>query len=146
MQNVTIYGRLTRDLTLRKTGKGKSVTNLTVAVDRNFSKGKSEFIDCVAWDQTADNAEKYLGKGCRVIIIGEYINTDKVTLNGTKYKTLVLNADRIVYIDFKKDTPVIDNGFATDDANVGLSEDAVGFGSGTEDEPVLEITSDDLPF
>ena len=70
---IILQGRLTREPELRRTQAGLAVTSFTLAVDR--PKGKSgvqatDFIDCVAWDKTAEFAAKYFAKGQLVLVDG----------------------------------------------------------------------------
>ena len=67
--NLVIFtGRLTRDIDLRKTSTGKSCVNFNVACDRG--QDKADFINCVAWEKTAETLAKYAKKGARVVVQG----------------------------------------------------------------------------
>lgn len=67
-------GRLTKDPALRATGTGKSVANFTLAVDRTYKDASGEygadFINCVAWGQTAEIIQEYLNKGSLIGVEG----------------------------------------------------------------------------
>ena len=61
-----LAGRLTKDVNLRKTGTGNSVASFTLACNRRFVKDgeqEADFINCVAWRQSADFLAQYTGKG-----------------------------------------------------------------------------------
>lgn len=68
-------GRLTADPELRQTQSGVSSCNVTVAVQRDFTDGsgerQSDFINVVAWRQTAEFICKYFGKGNMIAIEGQ---------------------------------------------------------------------------
>lgn len=74
INNVTLTGRITKDLEKKETGKGTSVVNFSLAVDRRFkdSNGNREadFIGIQAWGMTADLLCKYCGKGSLIGIEG----------------------------------------------------------------------------
>ena len=75
MLNVAVVmGRLTADPELRHTASGLSVTSFTLAVDRNYSKAGTErqtdWIDVVAWRQTAEFVCKYFTKGQMMAVNG----------------------------------------------------------------------------
>ena len=73
MNKVIIMGRLTKDPELRNTNNGKDVANFTVAVDRRAKKGEdkqADFIDCVAWGQSAVFVNQYFSKGNGIIVDG----------------------------------------------------------------------------
>lgn len=67
MNNVVLLGRLTRDVELRSTQNGNVVANFSIAVNRNFKNANGEyeadFINCVAWRNTAEFISKYFKKG-----------------------------------------------------------------------------------
>lgn len=70
----TIMGRLTRDVELRHTNTGTAVASFSLAVerDRKNDNGErdSDFIDCVAWDKTAEFVERNISKGQRIVVSG----------------------------------------------------------------------------
>ena len=68
-----IMGRLTADPELKTTANGVFVTSFCVAVDRNYSKGEkqTDFINVVAWRQTADFITRYFHKGDMIAVQGE---------------------------------------------------------------------------
>lgn len=74
MNNVSLIGRLTADPELRYTSTNKSYVRITIAVNRNFKNENGErevdFINCVAWNKTAEILCKYVKKGNRIGISG----------------------------------------------------------------------------
>ena len=74
MLNMNLYqGRLVRDIELKDVGSNK-LANFTLAVERSFKNAQGEketdFINCTAWRQTAENLAKYVHKGDGIIVIG----------------------------------------------------------------------------
>lgn len=70
LNTISIMGRLTRDPELRYTASSTAVTNFTVAVDRDFGEKQTDFIECVAWKNTAEFVSKYFHKGSMVVVSG----------------------------------------------------------------------------
>ena len=70
LNHISLSGRLTKDVELRYTNSGKSVASFTLAVDRDFGDKATDFINCVAWDKTAEFAQKYFNKGKMAIVAG----------------------------------------------------------------------------
>ena len=75
MNKVILIGRLTKDIELKKTQNGNSVTSFTVAVNRIFqsqdpNQPTADFINCVAWNRTAELMNQYVGKGSQVAVDG----------------------------------------------------------------------------
>lgn len=74
LNKVVLMGRFTKDPELRATGTGTSVASFTIAVDRDF-KGQNEeretdFINCVAWRNTAEFISRYFKKGSMAALEG----------------------------------------------------------------------------
>lgn len=67
--NVTLMGRLTKDPELKTTASGKNICSFTLAVS-GFGD-KTNFIDCKAWEKTGELVSKYVGKGQRLLVVGE---------------------------------------------------------------------------
>ena len=74
LNKIVIMGRLTRDPELRRTASSTAVTGFTLAVDRDFKSQNGEkstdFIDVVAWRNTAEFVSKYFTKGRMAIVEG----------------------------------------------------------------------------
>lgn len=89
MNNVQLIGNLTKDIELRKTQNGKSVVNFTLAVARTFNREETDFIQCQAWEKTADLLSQYCYKGFKIGVTGQ-IQTGSYEKNGqTVYTTTV---------------------------------------------------------
>lgn len=72
---VILMGRITKDLEIKTTPAGVSVLSFSIAVERSYAeKGqerKTDFINCVAWRQTAEFISKFFTKGSMILIEGE---------------------------------------------------------------------------
>lgn len=101
MNSVNIIGRLTRDPELRKTSNGRSVTNFCLAVNR--ANEGADFIDCVAWSETADLACKYLSKGSQIGVTGRINTRTYDDKSGNSRKIVEVVIDRMQFlVDPKK--------------------------------------------
>lgn len=66
-------GRLTRDPEARMSQSGTSVTSFSLAVDRGYQRDgerQADFINCVAFNHTADFIKKYFVKGQLILVVG----------------------------------------------------------------------------
>ena len=98
MNLVVLSGRMARDPELRYTSGGKAYTNFTLAVQK--TKDEAEFIDCVAWEKTAENIAEYFRKGNRILIQGR-LNVSSYEQNGEKRKSVKVQAFSFEFIDSK---------------------------------------------
>lgn len=92
MNHIIIKGRLTKDPELKTTGSGISFCNISVAVDRSYTKDgeekQADFFDCTFWRKGAEFIVKYFQKGQEILIDGEMQSrkyTDKEGNNRTAW-------------------------------------------------------------
>lgn len=107
--NKTILGgRLTADPELKTTPSGVSVTSFTVAVNRRYTKEgeqqQADFINCVAWRQTADFICKYFRKASSICIVGEIQTRTWTDQNGQKRYATEVIASEAYFVDAKSDS------------------------------------------
>ena len=114
-----LMGRLTADPELRSTTSGISVTNFSIAVDRNYKNGndkQTDFIDIVAWRNTADFICKYFHKGSMIILQGEIQTRSYEDKEGNKRKAVEVVASNVSFGESKakdsNDTPPVNRGAA----------------------------------
>ncbi len=104
--NVTmLIGRLTADPELKQTTNGVAVTTFTIAVNRRYSKGEeqqADFINVVAWRNTAEFIAKYFKKGSAIFIKGEIQTRSWTDGNGNKRYATEVIADEAQFVDSKK--------------------------------------------
>lgn len=105
LNTITIMGRLTRDPELRRTNSGTAVASFTLAVDRDFKNGNGEketdFIEVVAWKNTAEFVSKYFSKGKMAIVAGRLQTRNWQDKEGNKRKTTEVVADSVYFGDSK---------------------------------------------
>lgn len=154
VNRVVLVGRLTRDPELRKTQTGKSVLSFTVAVNRRFSQDQSDFINCVAWDKTADFIANYLGKGSLVSVEGSIQSRSYEDQTGKKVFVQEVNAEQVNSLESRAQRQEREqntqpyqsqNNYQQGNRGSAYQPDYEPSFS-IDDEPVLDITSDDLPF
>ena len=63
INNVVLVGRITKDIEVRQTMSGNSCVSFTLAVKRIGKDEETDFINCVAWNKTAEFMEQYVKKG-----------------------------------------------------------------------------------
>lgn len=108
LNHICIAGRLTKDPEMRRTGSGIACVSFTIACDRDYSgkdggEKETDFIDCVAWRNTAEFVEKYFNKGRMAVVSGRLQVRKWQNKNGeNRYSTEVV-ADNVYFGDSKKD-------------------------------------------
>lgn len=89
MNKAILVGRLTREPELRATTSGVSVASFTVACDRKYVKQgeerKADFINCIAWQKSAEAISRYFKKGDRIALEGSIQVRDWTDNDGKKH-------------------------------------------------------------
>lgn len=89
--NVQLAGRLTAKPELKKTPNGTSVCQFTIAVNRKIDNNTADFINCVAWQKTAEFITKYFDKGTAIFVDGSLqVRSWEDTKGQKRYATEVL--------------------------------------------------------
>lgn len=101
MNQIILMGRLTKDPEMRLTSAGKPVVNFTLAVNRPFAKETTDFINCVAWNKTAELIEQHVKKGHRLLVNG-YLTIDSYEdQNGAKKSSTRVQVQNFEFIEPK---------------------------------------------
>jgi single-strand DNA-binding protein len=154
LNKAMIIGNLGRDPEMRYTPNGQSVTQFTVAVNRNFrgSDGEwqeeTEWFRVVAWGQTGERAAENLRKGVKVYVEGRLQTRNWEDQSGNKRYTTELVADRVVSLE-RRQRDEGDPGFTPPAARKPVETPAgsAPAGSGGRDGDQLDQSDlDDLPF
>ena len=115
LNHIVLMGRLTRDPELRRTGTGTAVATFTLAVDRDFANSttgerETDFIDIVAWRNTAEFVSKYFTKGRMAVVTGRLQIRNWNDKDGNKRRSAEVIADSVYFGDSKREGS--DNGYA----------------------------------
>jgi single-strand DNA-binding protein len=147
MNHIVIMGRLTRDPERRETQGGVPVTSFSLAVDRGYTpkdggERQADFIDVVAWRNTADFVAKYFVKGQMAAVTGRLQLRDWTDKENNKRRSAEVVADHVYFTESKKSR----------EASLGAVEPREDFGAGyttpieSSDFAELDMDDGDLPF
>ena len=158
LNKIFIMGRLTRDPELRRTQSGTPVASFRLAVDRDF-KDKStgerstDWIDVVAWRQTAEFVSRFFTKGRMAIVEGRLQMRDWTDKDGNKRTSAEVVADNVYFGDSKRDGDGggVNQSYSGGYSNRGFDQTppASGYGAPPADgDHFAELSDDDgeLPF
>ena len=142
LNKVILIGRFTRDPELRSTPQGTSTCSFSLAVDRNYQSASGErqadFINCVAWRQTAEFISKYFQKGNMICVEGSIQTRSwKDNEGNNRYATEVV-VDRSYFVESKRsaqESSAMSTAPVFNDSPFGNLPDPTPLG-----------TDDDLPF
>ena len=100
-----LVGRLTAEPEIIETEEGKKVSNITLAVPRNFKNSEgvyeTDFINITLWNGIAENTAEYCKKGDVVGVKGR-IQSDTYDKNGEKkYETKVI-AEKLTFLSSRQ--------------------------------------------
>ena len=142
MNKAILVGNLTRDPETRTTPSGVSCTTFTVACQRRFANQQgvreADFINCVAWRQTADFVARYFTKGSRIGVEGTIQTRSYDAQDGSKRYVTEIIADNVEFCDSRPEggRPRTDNPPPPSEPPMGYPSNG-GF---------TEVDDDELPF
>ena len=149
LNHIVLMGRLTRDPELRRTQSGTAVASFALAVDRDFKgddgEKKTDFIDIVAWRNTAEFVSKYFTKGRMAVVEGRLQIRPWTDKDGNKRRSAEVVADNVYFGDSKRDGDSGQSGGYVAAPSYG---DGYGGYGGYGDNQFTELADDDgeLPF
>lgn len=153
LNQIVLMGRLTRDPELRRTQNGTAVASFSLAVERDFpsrdtGERQTDFIDIVAWRNTAEFVSKYFFKGQMAAVTGRLQIRDWTDKEGGKRRSAEVVADKVYFADSKRSRE--------DGGSYGPSSDHSSFGGsfpaseptgfGASEFAELDGDDGDLPF
>lgn len=101
LNQITLMGRLTAAPELRRTQDGKAVVSFTLAVERDFKdkdgNRETDFIDVVAWRQTAEFVSKYFSKGSMAVVSGRLQIRTWTDKGGNKRRSAEIVAEHVYF-------------------------------------------------
>ena len=138
-----LMGRLTRDPELRHTGSGTAVCSFSIAIDNGYGENRqTDFINCVAWNKTAEFVEKYFTKGSMIIVVGRIQTRTWEGQDGKKNYATEVVASEVSFGESKRNSSEGASTFAPAASAASVPE----MPEATEDDFVTLETNDDLPF
>ena len=151
LNRAILMGRLVADPELRQTPNGVSVVSFRIAVDRNYSSRsgdrQTDFIDIVAWRQTAEFVSRYFSKGKMIIVEGSIQTRNYEDKNGNKRTAVEVVADNVQFGESKSASSGGQSSYAAPSPAQVPSEPNVSYASGDAgDFSEMPEDSDDLPF
>lgn len=140
LNKVVLCGRLTADVELKNSTQGFPVCSFSLAVNRRRSKDneqQADFINCVAWRQTAEFISKYFKKGSSICVTGSIQTRTWNDNTGAKRYATEVVVDEAMFVDSR-----------SDNASASYVPEAYASPSFSNDVPNFEEvkTDCDLPF
>jgi single-strand DNA-binding protein len=103
MNEIVLSGRLTRDLEPRYTQTGKCHVSFSLAVDKGYGDNKKTlWVNCTAWEKTAETMGNNLGKGRKILIKGE-LDQYEIEKDGVKKRVDQVIVRNFEFMDSKKE-------------------------------------------
>ena len=110
---VILIGHLTADPELKQTQSGISVVSFSIGVNRRVSKDaepKTDFINIVAWRQTAEFVSRYFKKGKPILVCGSIQSRSYTDNQGNKRYVTEVVADEVSFVESKADSAAAPSG------------------------------------
>ena len=138
---VALMGRLTYEPELRSTPNGLAVIRFQIACDRTYQKDsqnrQADFIDCVAWRQTAEFISRYFHKGDMIGVEGSIQTSNFTDKNGNKRKAVDVVANNVSFCGSKQQS--------NSNPNLNVAPPTYASADNSDFEEIVD-DDDDLPF
>ena len=146
LNKVILIGRTTRDVDFRRTSNGTPVASFTLALDNRFvlkdGKPTTDFINCIAWNKTAETMDKYVKKGMLIAVEGRLQTRNYENKDGNKVYVTEVVCDNMRMLESKNSNTSTSTYLEDyEPSNNGYTSDA-----NTTSDVELNISEDDLPF
>jgi len=104
LNKVILMGRLTRDPEFRQTPSGVAVCRFSIAINRQFAnkqtgERETDFVDCIAWRNTAEFVSRYFNKGNMILVEGSLRNDNYTDNNGVKHYRMNVSVDNVSFCE-----------------------------------------------
>lgn len=150
LNRITLMGRLVADPEMRTTPSGVAVASLRLAVDRDFKnkqtgEKETDFINVVAWRQTAEFVSRYFTKGRLAVVEGRLQIRPYTDRDGNKRTAAEVVADNVYFGDSKRDG---EGGGYAPSSYSGPAQSSGGYAAPSGGDQFAELADDDgdLPF
>ena len=142
MNKVVLIGRLTRDPELKfAAGSGTAISRFSVAINRQFKKEETDFINCIAFGKTAETISNYFTKGRQIALTGSIRTGSYDAQDGTKRYTTDVAVDSFEFVGSKDES----HSSSSSAPKTAPQEDGASvLGEGQVD--YLPIGDEDMPF
>ena len=122
LNQIVLMGRLVRDPEMRYTQRQTPVCAFRIAVDRDFAgrdggERQTDFIDIVAWRQSAEFVTKYFTRGSMIIVSGRLQMRDWTDRDGNKRTSAEVQAERVWFGETRRSREENGGGFTTGGGN-----------------------------
>jgi len=92
MNKSILIGRITRNMDIKYSASGMAILKFNIAVNRR-KKGEADFINCIAFDKTAENIAKFFEKGSMIAVVGHILTGSYDGKDGKKVYTTEVIVD-----------------------------------------------------
>ena len=101
LNRVILMGRLAADPELHTTNSGTNVATFRIGVSRDYNREQTDWINVVAWRQTAEFVKNYFSKGNMIALEGALQSRQYQDRDGNNRTTYEVQADRVWFAESK---------------------------------------------
>jgi len=151
LNKVILIGRTTRDVGFRRTSTGTPVATFSLALDNRYGlkdgKPTTDFINCVAWNKTAETMDKYVKKGMLIAVEGRLQTRNYENKDGNKVYVTEVVCDNMRMLESRGSSTSSTYLEDYEPSNSGYQKDETSESSINDTNSVeFNISEDDLPF
>ena len=140
VNNVVFYGRICQDIELKYSKNNTAICRFSIAVNRQYQNQdkKVDYFNLVSFGKTAENIEKYFGKGSRIVVRCHAQQNEYTNKDGQHVSSVEFIVDSFSFVDTRAEGGITQNQ-NTQPAPEPTHGDYDGFMD-------VDLSSDELPF
>lgn len=143
VNRVVLVGRLTKNPELKRTNNGNPVTSFRLAFSNRTKNAdgspSSSFVNCTAWNKTAELVFQYCSKGSQLCVDGRLVEIKFQRKDGTNASRVEIVVENIELLGKKNTTEDKNDGYVADTSSDDVYEKESDSAAG-------DMADDDLPF
>ena len=102
INHIILVGRTTRTIELKQNKNGTNYVQFTLAVNRPYKDEQADFINCVAWNKTAETIAQYVSKGTMIGVEGRLQVRSYENEAGVRQYISEVLVNRFTFLESKK--------------------------------------------
>ena len=118
MNKIILTGNITKDAELRYTANDKAYSKFSIANNEGYGDNKkTNFFNCTLWGKSAENLNRFLTKGQKVLITGKVEINDYKDKEGVERKIIDINVDSFGRVELLGNKAQQESGTNNDTSN-----------------------------
>tara|TARA_R110000737_G_scaffold62282_3_gene89653 strand:+ start:423 stop:854 length:432 start_codon:yes stop_codon:yes gene_type:complete len=143
MNNISIIGRIGKEIEIKILPSGSAIANFSIAVNQDYKKQdgskveKTSWFEITAFGKTAENLNKFFSRGSMIGISGELEQQTWTAQDGTNKSKVIIKLQSFTFIDKKQDNQ---------QQQTQQPYNAMDYNQAQNSIPTIDVDTEEIPF